>query len=366
MANEANHASDGTYASLLERFCLTKDAGLLAEAAILSEGFIGANVGPMDIKAIHDAAVSKLIDPNDFDALVAAHRVLLEVLVAYGMAFSVISERLLAEADASASLEQLRSEDADRVGQERLARLAGVSHELGNPLMVVKINVASIRRFLEERDSWPEELDQREEDVETAVGRMLALREELLAASRDERRELEIVPLHLERILRRAVRWGGFQASQKGIVLTEDCPSDLPYVMGDDGAVQSILTNLLSNAIRYTEPEGSVSVTARHEGSRVIVQVADTGMGISEEDQLRIYERFYRTDEAKKAVSVGIGLGLAITRDLVSALAGTIELSSQIGRGSIFEVSLPASSPIAEGCLQLAEAAPASPLGSCL
>ncbi|MEP7216324.1 MAG: ATP-binding protein, partial [Anaerolineaceae bacterium] len=64
---------------------------------------------------------------------------------------------------------------------------------------------------------------------------------------------------------------------------------------------------------------------------------------------LRIYERFYRTDEAKKSVSVGIGLGLAITRDLVSALAGTIELSSQIGRGSTFEVSFPASSPISEG-----------------
>ena len=62
MPNEANQTSDGSYTSLLERFCRTKDAGLLAEAAILSEGFIGTNVGPMDIKAIHDAAVSKLID----------------------------------------------------------------------------------------------------------------------------------------------------------------------------------------------------------------------------------------------------------------------------------------------------------------
>ncbi|MEP7215561.1 MAG: phosphatase RsbU N-terminal domain-containing protein, partial [Anaerolineaceae bacterium] len=223
MPSDANQTSDGSYTSLLERFCLTKDIGLLAEAAILSEGFIGANVGPMDIKAIHDAAVSKLIDSNDFDALVAAHRVLLEVLVAYGVAFSAISERLLAEADAAASVDQLRSEDADRASQERLALLASVSHELGNPLMVVKVNVASIRRFLEERGSWPQELDEREEDVETAVGRMLALREELLAASRDERRELEIVPLHLERILRRVVRWGGLQASKKRIVLTEHC-----------------------------------------------------------------------------------------------------------------------------------------------
>lgn len=83
-------------------------------------------------------------------------------------------------------------------------------------------------------------------------------------------------------------------------------------------------------------------MTVRHEGDIIAIEVADTGIGISDEDQLRIYERFYRTAEGKKAVAFGIGLGLAITRDLVTSLGGTIEVQSQVGVGSTFRVTLPA------------------------
>lgn len=209
--------------------------------------------------------------------------------------------------------------------------------------MVVKTNVASIRRFLEERGGWPDDLNQREADVAFAVGRMVSLREELLAASRNEQRELEIVPLPLVHILARGVRWGRINAAGK-VQLTEDYASNLPYVMGDDGALHSIFTNLLSNAIRYTPPGGSVTVRVRADGAYVVVEVMDTGIGISEDDQLRIFERFYRTEEAKNSVTFGVGLGLAITRDLVSSLTGTIEVQSKVGEGSTFKVAFPAAS----------------------
>lgn len=336
MNDTAIRTPANSYVSLLKRFCDSGDAGLLAEAASLSAAFMTAGSSPMDIKEIHDAATAEVFDRDEGPALVAAHRFLLEVLFAYGAAYSSRSDALLAEAS-----EKARAEGAASAEEERLALLAGVCHELSNPLTVVKVNVASIRRYLEERSSWPDELNQREADVSFAVERMMSLRDELLAASQNERAELEIIPLPLIHPLRRVIRWAQILASDKSIQLKDDFPSDLPYVMADHGALQSILTNLLSNAIRYTPRGGTVTVKAREEGDGVVVEVSDTGIGISEEDQLRIYERFYRAEDGKKAVTFGVGLGLAITRDLVTSMAGTIDVTSEVGAGSTFRVTLP-------------------------
>lgn len=338
MTGEPTQTLDQAYTDLLRRFCASGDVGLFAEVGELARTFIAAGVAPMEIKTIHEGATADVVDPDDAEGLVAAHRLLLELLFAYGAAYSVLSEQLLADADEA---EQVRAEGVQHAEQDRLSLLAGVSHELGNPLMVVKGNVASIRRFLEERGNWPEDLNTRQADIEFALERMIALREELLAASRNEQPELNIMAVPITPLLRRVSRWAQLSASEKSIRITEEYSPDLPYVMADDGALQSIFGNLLSNAIRYTGKGGAVTIRAYTDGSMVSVEVSDTGIGISEEEQLRIYERFYRTDEAKKTVAFGIGLGLAITRDLVSSLAGTIELNSQVGVGSTFKVSLP-------------------------
>lgn len=331
-----------TYVSLLGQYCKSRDTSLLGEAAVLGETFIEIGMTPMDIKAVHDRAIGEFaVDGDQAGPLISAHRFLLEVLVAYGLAYSAISERLLADADAASAREMRMADDAARAEQSRLALLAGVSHELGNPLMVVKVNVSSIRKFLEERDSWPEDLSQRESDAMFAIERMLTLREELLAASKNEQRELESVPLHLVHILQLVVRWGRTNAANKGILLTEEYEHLDCYVLGDEAAVQSIFTNLLSNAIRYTLSGGAITVRARRDDACVVVEVEDTGIGISEEDQPRIYERFFRTESGQKATVFGIGLGLSLTRDLVTALAGTISVESTPDVGSTFTVRLP-------------------------
>lgn len=205
-----------------------------------------------EILAVHAAAAQEAVPPGDTARAVAAQKFLLEVMVAYGVAYGVLAERLQGEARTAAGLESSRAGDADLAEQARSDLLAGVSHELGTPLTIIKGNVIAIRRYLEAHESWPEELSQSEDDVEFAVERMLALREELMAASRNEKRQMELVPL-----------------------------------------------------------------------------------------QQRIFERFYRTEEAEKFVSFGLGLGLAIARDLVSALGGTIETRSSPGAGSTFTVRLP-------------------------
>jgi two-component system, OmpR family, sensor kinase len=337
------------YAMALKEVCHRgAESDLPREAALLTKQLISAGDRPQGIRAMHAVAVEEVLGPNDARGLAVAQAFLLEVLVAYGVSYGALTERLLAEADAAATLARTRADDAERAEHDRLELLAGVSHELGTPLTVIKANVASIRRFLEQRESWPDELSQREDDVEFAVDRMLALREELLAASRNELRELEIGPLHLERSLQRVVRWAQSIIVDKGLSLTEEYAAKAPYILGDDWALQSIIGNLLSNAIRYTPKGGSISVRTYNEGPDLVLEVTDTGIGITGEEQLRIFERFYRAEEAKNVVPFGIGLGLAIARDLVSALGGSIDILSQHGAGSTFKVTLPAAPMVEE------------------
>jgi len=330
------------YASALKDVCHRgAESDLAREAVRLTDHLVSAGARPQEIRAMHAAALEEILGPNDARGLAVAQAFLLEVLVAYGVSYAALSERLLAEAGAAATLAQTRAVDAERAEHDRLDLLAGVSHELGTPLTVIKANVASIRRFLEQRESWPDELSQREDDVEFAVERMLALREELLAASRNELRELEDDPLNVERCLQRVVRWAQSIIVEKGLSLSEEYTAEAPYIMGDEWALQSIAGNLLSNAIRYTPKGGSVGVRTYNEGPSVVMEVTDTGIGITGDEQLRIFERFYRAEEAKTVVPFGIGLGLAIARDLVSALGGSIDIRSQHGAGSTFKVTFP-------------------------
>lgn len=337
MSDSASSNQD-TYINALEKVCRL-GVDVAGSAASLSTLLISAGAGPREIVAMHTAAVDAVVGPNESRELVVAQQFLLEVLIAYAVQYSLLAEVRLAEADARAASEQTLSEGAERAEEDRLDLLAGVSHELGTPLTVIKANVASIRRFLEERESWPEELSQREDDVEYAVERILALREELLAASRNEARELDVVPVHVHRSLQRVVRWARVAAQEKGLNLDESCEAATPYVMADEWAVQSVFGNLLSNAVRYTPPGGSIVLRIYDEDPGIAVEVADTGIGVSEEDQARLFERFYRTEEAKKAVPFGIGLGLAITRDLVTAMHGSISLTSKPGSGTTFKVT---------------------------
>lgn len=328
------------YARLLADFCRSASEEVLERARVLSREFVAAAIASDEIVALHARAMQDAVVPGVGPELVASQRFLLEVMITYGVTYSAIAERLLAEANTAAAVEHAHADEATRAEKERLDLLAGFSHELGTPLTVVKGNVTAIRRFLEANHSWPEGLTSRADDVEFAVERMLALREELLAASRNEQRELELVPIHLLHSLHRVVRWAQISASEKGIQLTEEDPANVPYVVGDEVAVQSVFSNVLSNAVRYTPSGGSIRVKITNEVSRVAVEVTDSGIGISEQERRRIFERFYRTQEAQQMASFGLGLGLAITRDLVSALGGTIEVSSRPGAGSTFRVTL--------------------------
>jgi two-component system sensor histidine kinase BaeS len=117
-------------------------------------------------------------------------------------------------------------------------------------------------------------------------------------------------------------------------------------VVGDAGRLNQVLGNLVSNAVRHTESSGSITLSAELHAGRVQIAVADTGEGISAEDLPFIFDRFWRGDRARsRGGGAGSGLGLAIARQLVRAHGGTISVDSEVGRGSVFTVTLPAGGP---------------------
>jgi two-component system, OmpR family, phosphate regulon sensor histidine kinase PhoR len=111
----------------------------------------------------------------------------------------------------------------------------------------------------------------------------------------------------------------------------------------DEDAVRQIIDNLVDNAVKYTPAGGQIRVHWRAEGNEVVLEVADTGIGIPERDLPRIFERFYRVDKARSRALGGTGLGLSIVKHLVGALHGTVAATSQVGQGTTFQVRLPRS-----------------------
>ncbi len=132
------------------------------------------------------------------------------------------------------------------------------------------------------------------------------------------------------------------RAEVSGVTLTADLPGPLP-VQADRDRLAQILINLVDNAVKYTPRGGRVTVRARPvAAARVAIAIEDTGVGIPAEDLPRITERFYRVDKARSRELGGTGLGLAIVKHLVAAHGGQLEIESEVERGTIVRVTLPA------------------------
>jgi signal transduction histidine kinase len=124
--------------------------------------------------------------------------------------------------------------------------------------------------------------------------------------------------------------------------ITFSSSGEAAWISGDPGRVEEIIANLLSNALRYTEPGGEVALAVSRDGGDVQLEVADTGIGIASDELGHIFTRFWRSDHSRSRATGGTGIGLAIVRELVRAHDGRIEVDSTPGHGSRFRVSFPA------------------------
>jgi len=121
--------------------------------------------------------------------------------------------------------------------------------------------------------------------------------------------------------------------------LVLDCDRDLPPVYADQERIAQVIINLIHNAIKFTPPNGTITVKAEYDDSRIIFSVKDTGVGIEPENLRRIFERFYKADKARSGG--GTGLGLSISKHMINAHGGKIWVESAFGEGSTFKFSLP-------------------------
>lgn len=177
--------------------------------------------------------------------------------------------------------------------------------------------------------------------------RLARLTEDLLRLSQmdAEQLELEIRAVSVSQLIESCYETAQRRAAEKGLSLSLNIPSQLPEVAADNRRLQEVLQNLLDNAIQYTLPGGKIVLSAESRGDEVIFTVADTGIGIPQADQPRIFERFYRVDVARSREAGGTGLGLSISKHLVEAQGGRIWVESEVGVGSKFHFAIPVFDP---------------------
>jgi two-component system phosphate regulon sensor histidine kinase PhoR len=226
-----------------------------------------------------------------------------------------------------------------RLENVRKEFVANVSHELKTPLASIKAYAETLSNGAVNDPSVNLTFVKRiEEDAE----RLHQLIIDMLQIARIESHQqaFNITRVVIDDAVHRCIEQMQPHAAAKQLALVAEAPPTPLAIDIDDEGLQTILANLVDNAIKYTN-KGSVTVRWWSESETAIVQVRDTGIGISEADQSRIFERFYRVDQARTRGVGGTGLGLSIVKHLVQAFRGDVSLVSRWGVGSKFEVRLP-------------------------
>lgn len=230
--------------------------------------------------------------------------------------------------------------DLKRVEAIRRDFVANASHELRTPVAVIKGYAETLLDGgLQDN---PERSRQFVSIIASHAERLTNLINDILTLSKLESKEtaLELFPLDVCGLLRKAGMLLEEHARQQGIGLSVVCPESLPKVPADHNRLEQVLLNLLDNAIKYTPSGGSVTLSAEQQENRLAIRVSDTGVGIPPKDLSRIFERFYRVDEARSREQGGTGLGLAIVKHIVHLHGGEIQVASEPGKGSTFTVLL--------------------------
>jgi PAS domain S-box-containing protein len=214
-----------------------------------------------------------------------------------------------------------------------------VSHELKTPVALIKGYAETLRREDADwdRDTMQESLGVIAEEAD----HLTHLIDSLLEASRIQAGGLRLEPtdVHLPRLAEKVV--DGFRTQTESHTFELDFGPEFPPVWGDPERLREVLTNLVSNAVKYSPDGGTVWVGGRTDQTGVTVYVADQGIGIPPEEQARIFERFHRVDSGLHRSTEGTGLGLYLVKAIIEAHGGRVWVESAPGRGSIFMFALP-------------------------
>jgi two-component system, OmpR family, sensor histidine kinase SenX3 len=228
--------------------------------------------------------------------------------------------------------------ERERVEQMRRDFVANTSHELKTPVGAVSLLAEAIESAADD----PDQVREFSRRLTAEVNRLSSLTSRIMNLSRlqaaDELGEVREVPV--DEFVASAIEANAVQAGSAGVELVRGGMRGL-YVRGDRQVLAEAIGNLVANAIAYSPRGSSVGVGVKAIGDVVEIAVTDRGIGIPEEEQERIFERFYRTDHARSRRTGGTGLGLSIVKHAVQRHGGEVRLWSRPGRGSTFTVALP-------------------------
>ena len=213
-----------------------------------------------------------------------------------------------------------------------------VAHELRTPLMAMQANLEAMI------DGVMPTTDAQLLTVNSEVLRLGRLVDGQLKLSRLEARKIAFRPrlLDLGDLINALIEDYKLLVESSGLTL-RSALQEQTLVYADPDLIRQATANLISNAVRYTPPNGSITVTVQSQDNISHLTVADTGIGISSQDLKDVFNKFWRAEEARQNYQGGLGIGLAVVREIVSMHGGTIEVSSQLGAGSSFTISLPLS-----------------------
>ena len=243
---------------------------------------------------------------------------------------------------AAASLDNcLLYEEIQRADQRKNEFLATLSHELRNPLAPMR---AALHMLRGDAAVEPARARTLLETMDRQVAQMSRLVEDLLDISRITRGVIELrrEPVDVATEVRNALEscQGPLEVGRHQLVL--DLPPEPLRVVADRVRLQQILENLILNAVKYTEPGGRIEVSAKAEISDVVIRVRDNGIGIPPDKLMQVWELFVQVDDSTERTRKGLGIGLALVRDLVKRHGGSVEAHSDgLGMGSTFTVRLP-------------------------
>jgi len=229
-----------------------------------------------------------------------------------------------------------RQRELDRLKNEFIQN---VSHELRTPLALIRgyaemLDSGALGRLTEEQQKSVTIVARRSRSLSELV-------EDFTIILELEAREIKSGPVDLAGIAQEALVDFQTWADQKQIVLRGEIRASAPNVLGEAPQLRKVVDNLLSNALKFTPDGGEVTVSLGYGAADLTVRVSDTGIGIQPKEQERVFERFYQVDGSTSRRYGGIGLGLALVKEIVEAHGGTVAVQSEVGRGSVFSFTLP-------------------------
>src|ERR1700736_6137083 len=227
-----------------------------------------------------------------------------------------------------------------RADEIRLDFVANVSHELRTPLSILR---GYIETMLDDPKMPRAECARILEVMEQHSKRLGLLANDLLTLAQLESRSstLQLSEIDLAQFLDGLARDWKKKFATKALKVVIDLPANFPSVRADETRLREVFDNLLDNAVKYSTKNGEIRLGAERRGSEIALSVSDNGIGISNEDLPRIFERFYRADKARSRELGGTGLGLSIVKHIAQLHGGSVEAESELGKGATIRISLP-------------------------